>query len=145
MTIADVIATQAGHDGRVATHDGPRAGQPRRRTFSAEYKRRILREYENAGPGGRGALLRREGLYSSHISDWRRTLDAAASGSLAAKKPGRPAKDATTAENERLRSENEKLSAELARTKAALEIVGKAHALLELLSESADSGKKPRK
>ena len=46
-------------------------------------------------------------------------------------------------ENERLRKENEKLSAELARTRAALEVVGKAHALLELLSESADSGKKP--
>jgi len=48
-------------------------------------------------------------------------------------------------ENERLRRENEKLTAELARTKAALEVVGKAHALLELLSESADSGtKRPR-
>jgi len=50
-----------------------------------------------------------------------------------------------TPENERLRRENEKLAAELARTKTALEIVGKAHALLELLSESADSEKKPRK
>jgi transposase len=145
MTIADVTAGQAGHDGHVATTDGPRAGQPKRRTFSAEYKRRIIGEYEKAGPGERGALLRREGLYSSHISDWRRTLDAAASGSLAEKKPGRPAKDATTAENERLRKDNEKLTAQLARTKAAMEILGKAHALLELLSESADSEKKPQK
>jgi len=46
-------------------------------------------------------------------------------------------------DNERLRKENEKLSTELARTRAALGVVGKAHALLELLSESADSGKKP--
>lgn len=43
-------------------------------------------------------------------------------------------------ENERLRKENEDLAMELARTKAALEVVGKAHALLEMLSESADSG-----
>ena len=56
-----------------------------------------------------------------------------------------PARDAADAENERLRRENEKLAAELARTKAALEVVGKAHALLELLSESADSERKPRK
>ena len=142
MTIADVIAAQAGHDGPVATPDGPRAGQPKRRTFTAEYKQRILDEYENAGPGERGALLRREGLYSSHITGWRR---AAASGSLPGKRPGRPARDAADAENERLRKENEKLAAELARTKAALEVVGKAHALLEILSGSADSEKKPGK
>jgi len=55
------------------------------------------------------------------------------------------ARAAADAENERLRKENEKLAAELARTKAALEVVGKAHALLELLSESADSEKKPRR
>jgi len=46
-------------------------------------------------------------------------------------------------DNERLRKENEKLSTELARTRAALKVVGKAHALLELLSESADSATKP--
>jgi transposase-like protein len=142
MTIADVIAAQAGHDGSVATPDGPRAGRPKRRTFSAEYKQRILEEYENAAPGQRGALLRREGLYSSLISDWRRARENAASGSLPEKKPGRPARDAAAVENERLRKENEKLAADLARTKAALEVVGKAHALLELLSESADSEKK---
>ena len=48
-------------------------------------------------------------------------------------------------ENERLRKENEKLTAELTRTKAALEVVGKAHALLERLSESADSSAKRHK
>ena len=66
-------------------------------------------------------------------------------GAIPESRPGRPARDAADAENERLRKENEKLAAELARTKAALEIVGKAHALLEMLSESADSEKKPRK
>jgi transposase len=144
LTIADVIAAQAGHDGTVAAPGGPRAGRPKRRAFSAEYKMRIIEEYENSEPGRRGALLRREGLYSSHISEWRRARDAAASGSFPGKKPGRPARDAAAAENERLRKENEKLAADLARTRAALEVVGKAHALLELLSGSADSGKKPQ-
>jgi transposase len=146
MTIADVIAARSGQDGTVAASDGPRAGRPRRRAFTAEYKLRVLEEYENAEtPRERAALLRREGIYTSSISEWRRARDAAASAPVQEKSPGRPARDAADAENERLRKENEKLAAELARTKAALEVVGKAHALLELLSESADSEKKPRK
>jgi transposase len=146
MSIADVIAGRAGHDGTVAASDGPRAGRPRRRTFTAEYKLRVLEEYENAeSPRERAALLRREGIYSSSSSEWRRARDAASAGAIAESRPGRPARDAAGAENERLRRENEKLAAELARTKAALEIVGKAHALLEMLSESADSEKKPKK
>jgi transposase len=146
MTIADVIAARAGHDGAVASSDGPRAGRPKRRTFTAEYKLRVLDEYENAeSPRDRAALLRREGIYTSTISEWRRARDAASPAAILETRPGRPARDAAEAENERLRRENEKLAAELARTKAALEVVGKAHALLELLSESADSEKKPRK
>src|ERR1700756_3342911 len=146
MTIADVVAARNGHDGNVAAPDGPRAGRPKRRTFTAEYKLRILEEYENAeSPRDRAALLRREGIYTSTISEWRRARDAAAPAAVPESRPGRPARDAADAENERLRRENDKLAAELARTKAALEVVGKAHALLELLSESADSEKKPRK
>ena len=120
---------------------------PKRRIFTAEYKLRILEEYENAeSPRDRAALLRREGIYTSTISEWRRTRDAAAPAAIPEGRPGRPARAAADAENERLlEKENEKLSAELARTKAALEIVGKAHALLEMLSESADSEKKPRR
>jgi transposase-like protein len=145
MSIADVIAARTGHDGTVASSDGPRAGRPRRRVFTAEYKLRIVEEYENAeSPRERAALLRREGIYTSSISEWRRARNAAR-GAVPESKPGRPARDAGDAENERLRKENEKLAADLARTKAALEVVGKAHALLELLSESADSEKKPRK
>jgi transposase len=146
MSIADVIAARSGQDGNMAASDGPRAGQPKRRTFTAEYKLRILGEYENAeSPRDRAALLRREGIYTSTISEWRRVRDAAASAAIPQSSPGRPARAAADAENERLRKENEKLAAELARTKAALEIVGKAHALLEMLSESADSEKKPRR
>jgi transposase len=146
MTIADVIAARTGQDGAVAASDGPRAGRPKRRTFTAEYKLRVLEEYENAeSPRERAALLRREGIYTSSISEWRRIRDSAARQEIPEPKPGRPARTSADAENERLRRENEKLAAELARTKTALEIVGKAHALLELLSESADSEKKPRK
>ena len=89
-------------------------------------------------PGDKGALLRREGLYTSHIVEWRRARDAGALAGLAAQ-GRRPRRSAEQVEQERLRRGNERLEAELARTKAALEIVGKAHALLELLSESADS------
>jgi transposase len=146
MTIADVIAARTGHDENVAAPDGPRAGRPRRRTFTAEYKLRILEEYENAeSPRERAALLRREGIYSSSISEWRRARDAASQDVIPESKPGRQARDAAGTENERLRRENEKLATELARTKAALEVVGKAHALLELLSGGADSEKKLRK
>ena len=50
----------------------PRSGQSKRRSFTAKYKLEILAEYETADPAARGVVLRREGLYSSHISEWRR-------------------------------------------------------------------------
>ena len=116
----------------------PRADRPRRRTFTAEYKLAILAEYEAAEPGGKGALLRREGLYSSHLVEWRRARDA---GALAGLQPPSRSDRRTPeqVENERLRRANERLQRELARTQAALDVVGKAHALLELLSEGADT------
>lgn len=118
---------------------GPRAEQPKRRTFTAEYKLAMVAEYDAAtGPGAKGALLRREGLYSSHIIEWRRARDAGALAGVA-DKPRRPARSQADREAERLRAENERLRAELAKTKAALDVVGKAHALLGLISESADT------
>ena len=146
MTLADMASAVTGQDGAVASAKGPRAGQPKRRSFSAAYKARILQEYDALETGReRGALLRREGLYSSHIADWRTTLSAGTVNALDAKPAGRPGRSAAEVENERLRKDNEKLTAELTRTKAALEIMGKAHALLELLSESADSDAKRRR
>jgi transposase len=123
---------------------GPRADRPRRRAFTAEYKAAILAEYDAlAEPGARGALLRREGLYSSHVTEWRRARDA---GALAGLTPAQRAAKRTPerVEIDRLRSRAERAEAELAKTKAALEIVGKAHALLELLSESADTEPRSR-
>lgn len=87
-------------------------------------------------------MLRREGLYSSHIAEWRKARDAGARQGLAPKP--KPRRTAEQVELERLRRRNERLEAELAKTKLALEITGKAHALLELLSESADSDPKSK-
>jgi len=121
-------------------------GRPRRRSFSAEYKARIVAEYD-ALPvysGERGALVRREGLYSSHIAEWRKARDTAGLAALDSR--ARPARRTVEQiELERLRRKTERLEAELARTKLALEITGKAHALLELISESANSDNKPTK
>jgi transposase len=141
------MAASARDDGRVASGGkGPRAGQPKRRTFTAAYKLRIVERYDELDdPRERGALLRREGLYHSHIQQWREARDKGALQALSQKPAGRPSRERAEVENEQLRKDNERLAAELARTKAALEVVGKAHALLELLSESADSGRKPAK
>lgn len=147
----------------MSSSGGPRSDQPRRRVFSAEYKLRMVAEYDRATePGERGALLRREGLYHSHIIEWRKARDAGAlvarsaasepvearQGKQEGQRPaaarrrrGRPS--AEQAEVERLRRQNEKLAKDLARTQAALEIMGKAHALLELLSESAEETREP--
>lgn len=62
-----------------------------RRHFTAEYKVRLLRDADGASPGELGALLRREGLYSSHLTTWRRQRDAGALRALSPKKRGRPA------------------------------------------------------
>jgi transposase len=121
------------HDGVVASGKD----RPRRRTFSAEYKLAILNEVDAATePGQVGEILRREGLYSSHLVEWRRAREAGALAGLSTP-PRRRRRSPEQAAMERLRVENERLQAELAKTRTALDIVGKAHALLEQLSESA--------
>lgn len=109
--------------------------------FSAEYKLAIVAEYENAPNGEKGAVLRREGLYSSHIIEWTRARDAGAlTGVTDPPASGaRPRKSAEQVELEKLRRQNEKLQADLKKTRMALDIMGKAHALLEELSESAEN------
>jgi len=113
------------------------AARPRRRTFTAEYKERILAEYDALPHGSeeRGALLRRQGLYTSHVAEWRRARDAGAREGLGPKTKAKRTPDQIGVE--KLRRTNARLEAELARTKTALEITGKVHALLDQLSESA--------
>lgn len=111
-----------------------------RRVFPADYKLAVLAEYDRCSESGeKGALLRREGLYSSIITDWRRqhregtlvvTEGRASTG-------GRGAPSAS--EVARLRAENERLKVKLAKTEAIIEVQGKVQALLEELSKSADT------
>ncbi len=111
----------------------------KRRRHTAEYKRRILHEAATCtGRGELGALLRREGLYSSHLSEWRKQRDNGALAGLDAK-PRTDQRPVGDRELDRSRRQVARLEAELQRTKMALEIMGKAHALLELISESADT------
>lgn len=114
------------------------APKPKRRRFTAEYKLAILDEYERlTDPGAKGALLRREGLYSSHLVEWRRARDAGALKELAAKT--RPAKrSAEQLELDRARKRIERLEDDLAKHKLALEIQGKASELLERLLAGSD-------
>jgi hypothetical protein len=92
-----------------------------------------------------GAILRREGLYSSHVIEWTRARDAGALEGVADSRwsEKRPKKSAEAAELERLRARNAKLESDLTKTRTALDIMGKAHALLEQLSESADDQEPP--
>lgn len=104
---------------------------------------KILTEFDEATEhGARGALLRREGLYHSHLIDWRKNRDAGALGALSAS-PGPAKAGPEQNENRRLKAENTRLTAELVRTKAVVEALGKVHALLEILSESAETPSKP--
>ena len=126
------------------SHPDP-AARARRRTFTAEYKAGILDEYDAlpAGSDQRGALLRREGLYASHIAEWSKAREAGARSALEPK--GRPKRSREQVELEKLRQRTIALEAELERTKLALEITGKAHALLGMLCESADIDTTPKR
>ncbi|MGC4750714.1 hypothetical protein ACLQ28_34410 [Micromonospora sp. DT201] len=129
------------------------APKPSRRVFSSEYKLAMVAEYENAPNGEKGAILRREGLYSSHIIEWARARDGGLLGNPGGRKEDaaslaagqRVKKSAEQLELEKLRRQNEKLQADLKKTRMALDIMGKAHALLEELSESADNDSPPKR
>jgi transposase-like protein len=105
---------------------------PRRR-FSAGYKLRILKQYETCTqPGEVGALLRREGLYSSNINTWRRQRDEGELHGLSPKKRGRKAKDINplTKEVARLERENAKLTKKLQQAETIIEVQKKISEIL---------------
>jgi len=116
-----------------------------RRTYTAQYKLRILAEYERRDRDGRGALLRREGLYSSLISEWRKQRDTGALQALGAA-PGRPPADTRDQEVARLRRENARLQSDLAKARKVIEVQGKLSALLEQLATGSaeTSGGEPK-
>jgi transposase len=113
----------------------------RRRTFTAKYKLEVLAAYDAAEPGEKGAILRREGLYSSHIVEWRRARDAGALAALAQPR-GRKRPDARDAQIVALRREKQRLEQELAKARFVVDVQAKLQALLETLSESGDTGTK---
>jgi transposase len=141
MTVLDRAAV-AGDAGRVTgEQERPDPEVPekaRRRTFTAQYKQEVLAAYEAAAPGEKGAILRREGLYSSLITEWRRARDAAAPAAPA-RPPGRPAADPRDAQIARLQKEKAKLEQELAKARFVADVQSKLQALLETISEGADT------
>src|SRR5680860_953545 len=109
--------------------------RPKRRRFIAEYKLRILREADACTRAGEtGALLRREGLYSSHLSSWRKQRDEGALTALARKRGRKPA-DPLGAENAELRRRAERAEAELLKAQRVIEVQGNVSALLGDLLE----------
>jgi transposase-like protein len=105
----------------------------RRRRFSAEYKLRIVREAEACASRGEiGELLRREGLYSSLLTEWRRARDAGSLGALERPRGRKPA-DPRAGEIAGLRRRAERAEAELAKARRVIEIQGNVSALLEQL------------
>jgi transposase len=143
MTMTSTALLDRAHNGSVNGHHdaGDLPAKATRRRFSAEFKNRIVDEYDAADRDERGALLRREGLYTSHISEWRNQRRQASEPVASA---GRR-RSVEQIELDRLRKKTARLESELERTRLALEITGKAHALLELLSESADIDPKFKK
>lgn len=120
--------------------------RPRRRSFTAAYKARILAAFDALPEGSpeRGELLRRERLYHSHLEHWRSQQQKGTLPATTGKPPPKGAEAEELArlraENRKLKSRNDRLENELGKTKTALDIAGKAFALLEDISRSADSG-----
>jgi transposase len=122
-----------------AEPEGPRSERPLRRSFTPTQKLEHLAAYEAACQTSQGgAYLRREGLFSSQITEWRKLRDAGLlTGKKGGERVGKPS--AEQAEIARLRRDLDRAEQRLATTETALTIMGKAHALLEELSESADT------
>ncbi len=116
-----------------------------RRVFTRAYKARMVAEYDAAnGRGERGALLRREGLFDSHIGKWRRAQGQGQLADTPTAGTGRVGGSAASREHA-LSVENERLRAELETTKAVLDVAGKVSVLLETLSKSTDTRPRPQR
>lgn len=124
------------HAGRVADPDPEVPERARRRSYPAKYKAAVLAEYETLDRDGKGALLRREGLYTSLIDAWRKQRDKGALEALTAR-PGRPRVDPVERENARLRQRVELLEADLGKARKVIEVQGKLSALLEELASGS--------
>lgn len=119
--------------------------QAKRRRFTAEYKQRILKETDQAkGSGGIGALLRREGLYSSLLATWRREREAGVLQALAPRKRGPQSKrDPVQEEIEKLQKDNARLTEQLRKAEIVIDVQKKVGALLGWPTPAQDPDGKP--
>jgi transposase-like protein len=121
------------------------AEKAKRRRFEAAYKLRVLAEADRCHePGELGALLRREGLYSSHLTTWRKQRDAGALEALSPKQRGRKPRrqDAVALENERLVRENRRLAERLRQAEVIIEVQKKVSAMLGISPASQSDDEK---
>lgn len=115
-----------------------------RRRYTAEYKLRILREVDACqGTGEIGALLRREGLYSSHLTKWRRQRARGEVEGLAEQRRG-PQEDPQAVENARLKRENERLREELRKAQLIIEVQKKVSQILGVPLEEPGNVDRPK-
>ena len=123
MTMTTAALLDRGQDKSVAQDEGNRDRVTRRR-FSADYKLGIVAQYDAlTDPGAKGALLRREGLYSSHITEWRRARDLGALKELAPK-ARKARRSPQEIEIDRLRRRNQRLEDDLTKHRLVVEIQG---------------------
>ena len=133
--VGERSAVAAGRAAPKGAPDPELVERPKRRRFSAEYKLRILREADACTrPGEVGALLRREGLYTSHLTYWRKQRNAGALKALSRPRGRKPA-DRRDAELAALRRRVERAEAELEKAKRVIEVQGNVSALLGDLLE----------
>lgn len=124
---------------RPAEPDPEVVERPKRRLFSVEYKERIVREVDACSePGAIGALLRREGLYSSHLVAWRKQLRLHGTRGLAAKRRGPAPKPKPSAREIQLEREKRQLEKRLAKAEAVIEFQKKVHGLLGIPLKSLE-------
>ena len=117
--------------------------KPERRRFSAEEKKRILEEVDRAtGHGGIGAVLRREGIYSSTLHGWRKERDAAVRQAFSQKRGPQPRRHPLTSENEKLRRQNQRLQEDLEKAHIIIDVQKKVAKLLgHPIAETPDTEK----
>ena len=141
MTTNQAIPAQSGNG--VGPHlrspDPEVIERAHRRQFTASYKLRILDAADACKPGEQGALLRREALYSSHLTARRRQREQGLLSAFQSRR-GRPPKDPATAELTRLRSENERLAHKLVVAETIIEVQKKVSALLGITLGSPEQG-----
>jgi transposase-like protein len=144
--------SRSGEAGKTVAPEPPAQTRPdpeviadaKRRTFTAEYKQRILAEADAAGPGGVGALLRRERLYSSHLVTWRRERQAGVLKGLTPHKRGPKSKrNPQEDEMQKLRRENQRLTEQLRKAEIVIDVQKKVGALLGWPLPKADPEETP--